>query len=126
MLNLRMTSRSAPRFLAAALAVLAVDVASAQTAPRPHPPGTVPLEEPPPPPAVVEGDPALEPQITIRKDGDRVVSEYRVRGKLYMMRVTPAHGIPYILIDNRGDGQFSRQDSLDSGVRVPQWVLVEF
>jgi hypothetical protein len=86
----------------------------------------VPLEEPPPPPAVVEGDPALEPQITIRKDGDRVVTEYRVRGKLYMMRVTPAHGMPYVLIDHRGDGQFSRQDSLDSGVRVPQWVLLEF
>jgi len=121
-----MTSHSARRFLAATLAVLAVDVACAQTAPRPRPPGTVPLEEPPPPPAVVEGDPALEPQITIRKDGDRVVSEYRVRGRLYMMRVTPAHGIPYVLIDNRGDGQFSRQDSLDSGVRVPQWVLLEF
>ncbi len=126
MLDLRMTSRSARRLLAADLAVLVVDAAYAQTAPRPRPPGTVPLEEPPPPPAVVEGDPALEPQITIRKDGDRVVSEYRVRGKLYMMRVTPAHGIPYVLIDHRGDGQFSRQDSLDSGVRVPQWVLLEF
>lgn len=126
MLNLRMTSRSALRFLAASLAILVAAGADAQTAPRPRPPGTVPLEEPPPPPAVVEGDPALEPQITIRKDGDRVVSEYRVRGKLYMIRVTPAHGIPYILIDHRGDGQFSRQDSLDSGVRVPQWVLVEF
>lgn len=126
MLDLRMTSRSARRFLAATLAVLVFDVGYAQTAPRPRPPGTMPLEEPPPPPAVVEGDPALEPQITIRKDGDRVVSEYRVRGKLYMMRVTPAHGMPYVLIDNRGDGQFSRQDSLDSGVRVPQWVLLEF
>lgn len=126
MLDLRMTSRSAWRLLAATLAVFVVDVGYAQTAPRPRPPGTVPLEEPPPPPAVVEGDPALEPQITIRKDGDRVVSEYRVRGKLYMMRVTPAHGIPYVLIDHRGDGQFSRQDSLDSGVRVPQWVLLEF
>jgi hypothetical protein len=126
MLNLAMTSRTTLRLLAATLAILVVDVGYAQTAPRPRPPGTVPLEEPPPPPAVVEGDPALEPQITIRKDGDRVVSEYRVRGKLYMMRVTPAHGIPYVLIDHRGDGQFSRQDSLDSGVRVPQWVLLEF
>ncbi len=126
MLNLGMISRSARCLLAATLAVLVVDTGYAQTAPRPRPPGTVPLEEPPPPPAVVEGDPALEPQITIRKDGDRVVTEYRVRGKLYMMRVTPAHGMPYVLIDHRGDGQFSRQDSLDSGVRVPQWVLLEF
>ena len=118
--------RSSPRIVLAALACLAATAVCAQTTPRPHPPGTVPLEEPPPPPAVVESDPALDPQVTIRKDGDRVVSEYRVRGRLYMMRVTPAHGIPYVLIDNRGDGQFSRQDGLDSGVRVPQWVLVEF
>jgi hypothetical protein len=126
MLNLRMTSRFAFRILAAGLGFLVAAGAYAQDAPRPRPPGTVPLEEPPPPPPIVEGDPALEPQITIRKDGERVVSEYRLRGKLYMIRVTPAHGIPYVLIDHRGDGQFSRQDSLDSGVRVPQWVLLEF
>lgn len=126
MLNLRMTSRFAFRILAAGLGFLVAAGPYAQDAPRPRPPGTVPLEEPPPPPPIVEGDPALEPQITIRKDGDRVVSEYRLRGKLYMIRVTPAHGIPYVLIDHRGDGQFSRQDSLDSGVRVPQWVLFEF
>ena len=43
-----------------------------------------------------------------------------------MMKVTPAHGRPYVLIDHRGDGQFARQDNLDSGLRVPQWVLLEF
>ncbi|PWB57906.1 MAG: DUF2782 domain-containing protein [Betaproteobacteria bacterium] len=100
--------------------------AFAQSAPRPRPPGTVPLEEPPPPPAVIESDPSLEPQVTIRKEGDNTVSEYRIKGKLYMMKVTPAHGRPYVLIDHRGDGQFARQDNLDSGLRVPQWVLLEF
>jgi hypothetical protein len=121
-----MISRSAMRPLLAALAFLVAAGAYAQTAPRPRPPGTQPLEEPPPPPAVVEADAALEPQITIRKDGDQTISEYRIRGRLYMMKVTPAHGHPYVLIDHRGDGQFSRQDGLDTGVRVPQWVLVEF
>jgi hypothetical protein len=30
-------------------------------------------------------------------------------------------------MDLKGDGTFTRQDnSLDSGVRVPQWVLMEF
>ncbi len=43
-----------------------------------------------------------------------------------MMKVTPAHGRPYVLIDHKGDGQFARQDNLDSGLRVPQWVLLEF
>jgi hypothetical protein len=76
---------------------------------------------------VVETDPALEPQVTIRKDGENTVSEYRIKGKLYMMKVTPAHGKPYILMDHRGDGKWSRlDDNLDSGLRVPQWVLLEF
>ncbi len=44
-----------------------------------------------------------------------------------MQRVTPKHGVPYVLMDMKGDGTFMRQDNpLDSGVRVPQWVLMEF
>jgi Protein of unknown function (DUF2782) len=111
------------------LAILALGIAAgafAQSTARPLPPGSKPLEEPPPPPAVVEGDPALEPQVTIRKEADRTISEYRVKGKLYMMKVTPANGPAYVLIDHRGDGQFSRLDNLDTGLRVPQWVLLEF
>jgi len=114
------------RLLLATLALALAAGAFAQSEQRPRPPGTKPLEEPPAPPAVVESDPALEPQVTIRKDGDSTVSEYRLRGKLYMMKVTPAHGRPYVLIDHKGDGQFARQDNLDSGLRVPQWVLLEF
>ena len=78
------------------------------------------------PPALEIIDESVEPQVTIRKKGDNTVSEYRIKGKLYMMKVTPAHGRPYVLIDHRGDGQFARQDNLDSGLRVPQWVLLEF
>ena len=51
----------------------------------------------------------------------------RVKGKLFMQRVTPRNGKPYILIDHQGDGTMTRHDNpLDSGVRVPQWVLLEF
>ncbi|MGE0356313.1 MAG: DUF2782 domain-containing protein [Burkholderiales bacterium] len=114
------------RTLLATLLLVIATGALAQSAPRPLPPGTKPLEEPPPPPAVVEGDPALEPKVTVRADGDRTIAEYRIRGRLYMIKVTPAHGRPYLLIDHKGDGQFARQDNLDSGLRVPQWVLLEF
>jgi len=121
---------------AALLSVLAMD-AMAQSAARTRPPGTVPLDEAPPPPAMVETDPALEPQVmtrmegepqvTIRKEGEDTVQEYRVKGKLYMQRVTPKNGRPYILMDHKGDGTFTKQDNtLDNGVRVPQWVLLEF
>lgn len=114
------------KILAALLCTVAID-ALAQSAARPRPPGTVPLDEPPPPPPMVQTDPALEPQVTIRTEGDRTIQEYRIRGKLYMQRVTPRHGQPYILMDHKGDGTFTKQDNtLDSGVRVPMWVLVEF
>lgn len=85
-----------------------------------------PIPEPPPAPAGMELDPALEPQVTIIKRGEEKVEEYRIGGKLYMLKVTPPHGVSYYLVDQKGDGQFSRQDNLDSGVRVPQWVLIRF
>jgi len=114
------------KILVALLCTVAID-AMAQSGARSRPPGTRPLDEPPPPPPMVQTDPALEPQVSIRTEGDRTIQEYRIRGKLYMQRVTPKHGHPYILMDHKGDGTFTKQDNtLDSGVRVPMWVLVEF
>ncbi|MBI3149240.1 MAG: DUF2782 domain-containing protein [Betaproteobacteria bacterium] len=104
------------------LALLLAAPAIAQKAP---PKDLQPLPEPPPPPPGMTEDP-LEPQVTIVKRAGETVEEYRVSGKLYMMKVTPAHGRSYYLIDHRGDGTFSRQDSFDSGLRVPQWVLHQF
>lgn len=89
------------------------------------PPKLEPLPEPPPPPPGVI-DESLEPQITIIQRGSDKLEEYRVAGRLYMVKVTPAHGKPYYLIDERGDGRFARLDHLDSGVRVPQWVIGNF
>lgn len=85
-----------------------------------------PIPEPPPPPPGFELDPALEPQVTIRKRGDDQVEEYRVGGKLYMIRVTPPNGRPYYMLDQRGDGKFTRQESHDSGIRPPMWVIHQF
>jgi hypothetical protein len=113
--------------LAAALVALALP-AAAQSGARPIPKGSVPLDEPPPPP-MVQVDPALEQQqvVTVRTEGDQQIQEYRVKGKLFMQRVTPKNGKPYMLIDHRGDGTFTKQDNtVDQGVRVPQWVLLEF
>ncbi|WP_124950555.1 DUF2782 domain-containing protein [Sulfuriferula thiophila] len=79
------------------------------------------LPEAPPPPGVAADD--GEPQITIKPRGDAKIEEYSVHGKVYMIKVTPTKGKPYYLVDTRGDGQFSRQDNLDSGVRPPMWVI---
>ena len=83
-----------------------------------------PLPEPPPPPKML--DESLEPQVTIVTRGSDKVEEYRLNGKLYMVKVTPPHGTPYYMIDKRGDGVFARQESLDSGLRVPMWVVGTF
>ncbi|MFZ5523437.1 MAG: DUF2782 domain-containing protein [Pseudomonadota bacterium] len=87
--------------------------------------------EPLPPPPVFDagpdtGSPEDEPQVTITKPREAMVEEYRVGGKLYMIKVTPKVGPPYYLIDDRGDGKFVRQESLDSGFRPPRWVIKRF
>ena len=85
-----------------------------------------PLPEPPPPPPGLELDPSLEPQVTIQKRGTETVEEFRIRGRLYMIKVTPAHGVPYYLIDESGRGDFTRRDTYDTGVRPPMWVIHTF
>lgn len=82
---------------------------------------------PPPPPMDTSAtDSDLEPQVTITKKSDMTVEEYRSGGKLYMIKVTPKVGPPYYLVDERGDGKFARQESLDSGLRPPTWVIHRF
>jgi hypothetical protein len=92
-----------------------------------QPANLVPLPEPPPMPAGGVADENVEPQVTITKRGEDKVEEYRVNNKLYMIRVTPGGGGPsYYLVDLRGDGSWERRDSLDSGLRVPMWVIHTF
>ena len=108
--------------LAALLLAAALPAAAQQS----KPPVLQPVPEPPPPPPGYELDPALEPQVTIIKRGTDVVEEYRISGRLYMIKVTPPHGRPYYLVDNKGDGKFIRQDNYDSGIRPPMWVIFQF
>ncbi len=107
------------RLIVVLLSTIALSVA-AQTRPK-----LEPIPEPPPPPAGSLNE-ALEPQVTITKRGEDKVEEFRMSGKLYMLKVTPPHGVPYYLIDNAGNGIWSRQDVRDSGLRVPMWVIGTF
>ncbi|MHB1093484.1 DUF2782 domain-containing protein [Thiobacillus sp.] len=89
-------------------------------APPDQPPGLTPVPDGAPGP----GDAA---SVTIKPSSQRGrVIEYRSHGKLYMLKVIPRVGKPYYLIDAKGDGQFARQDSLDSGMRPPMWVIKEW
>lgn len=95
-----------------ALAFLSFSVSAAQ----PVPASATPLQD----------EAVDEPQVTITKQSEQTVEEYRANGKLYMIKITPKHGVPYYLVDDRGDGKFARQESLDSGFRVPRWIIFKF
>jgi len=82
--------------------------------------------EAPPPPATTSGEGIDEPEVKIVKQSDQTIEEYRIGGKLYMIKVTPKYGPPYYLVDDLGDGTFARQESLDSGFRVPRWIIKKF
>lgn len=81
---------------------------------------------PPPPVSVPFDDPSLEPEVTIREQGEQTVEEYRIAGRLYAIRITPRHGVSYYLIDVKGDGNFSRYDGPGESIQVPLWVIHEF
>lgn len=99
--------------------VLAAGSVLAQDRPR-----LQPLPEIPPPPGMP--DTTLEPEVTITTRGEDKVEEYRIRGRLYAIKVTPPHGRPYYLLDIRGDGQLVRHDDLSPHLMVPMWLLFAF
>jgi hypothetical protein len=120
-----MMKRAMRKATALLLFSLALPVAAAQ-APNGRPDNLQPVPEPPPPPPGFELDPALEPQVTIQRRGAETVEEYRLNGRLYMIKVTPANGRPFYLIDDVGRGDFVRRDNYDTGTRPPMWVIHQF
>lgn len=99
--------------------LLACGLALAQDKPQ-----LQPLPEIPPPPGVEEIVPL--PEVTITTRGEDKVEEYRIRGRLYAIKVTPPHGRPYYLLDIRGDGQLVRYDDLSPHFMVPMWLIFAF
>ena len=119
------TIRPLSRKVLAALALLLAASAAAQQS---KPPVLEPLPADALPPQV-RIDPSLEPAITIIQRGGDKIEEFRVRGRLYMVRVTPPGGTPYVLIDHQGDGKFASptQGPADAhGISVPLWVIGTF
>lgn len=80
------------------------------------------LPEAPPPPEPYRGD-SIEPEVTIIETPLELIYEYRVRGRLYMVRVQPQIGPPYFLLDTNGDGLLEAQESDPRNIAIPQWVL---
>ena len=80
--------------------------------------------EAPPPPAVLQSGEPLEPDVTIRETRSEKIYEYRINGRLVMVRVKPRVGPAYYFVDDNGDGQleYTREDPT-KGPNVNQWVL---
>lgn len=66
-----------------------------------------------------------EPEIVITTKGRDRYEEYRIGGRVYMIKVTPKIGKPYYLIDNTGRGEFVRSDFAPK-VSPPMWVIKRF
>ncbi|MCE1241220.1 MAG: DUF2782 domain-containing protein [Azonexaceae bacterium] len=78
---------------------------------------------PPPPPGMEAFDEALEPQVTIVKKETETREEFRINGKLYMVKVTPKVGPAYYLVDRAGDGNFVQTEVGPNPVRPPMWII---
>ncbi|WP_434632621.1 DUF2782 domain-containing protein [Chromobacterium sp. CV08] len=80
----------------------------------------------PPPPAISPAAAAEpEPEVRLIQKGDEKIEEYRLNGQLYMVKVTPSHGVPYYLIDDNGSGVMKQIDPA-TRIVIPRWVLVRF
>lgn len=71
-------------------------------------------------------NPGDAPPVTIKPSGVGRVEEYRTHGRVYMLKITPKVGKPYYLIDQKGEGFFTRRDTLEGGLQPPMWTVKEF
>lgn len=84
--------------------------------------GQVYLPTPNIPAAPYPGE-GVEPEVTITETETEVVTEYRIKGKLYMVKIDPVAGPPYYLFDTDGDGTLDRDEDPGPDISVPQWLL---
>ncbi|MEI8362985.1 MAG: DUF2782 domain-containing protein [Betaproteobacteria bacterium] len=89
------------------------------------PAGLQPLEDIPPP--IISGEDQVtgEPQVTIVKKAGETVEEYRINGQLYMLKVTPAHGVPYYMHKEDQSGGWL-MDGPTQPLSIPKWTLFRF
>ena len=68
---------------------------------------------------------SADPDVTIRQDGDRTITEYRQNGFLYAIKITPKKGKPYFLVRADGsEGNFIRSDQPD--MLITQWEIFKW
>ncbi|MDB5815329.1 MAG: hypothetical protein JWN23_2446 [Rhodocyclales bacterium] len=93
----------------------------------PPPPKLEPIEEPRAA-AIDASAPTAKPEseVTVRKRGEEKVEEFRLKGRLYMIKVYPVIGPPYTLVDDHGDGVFNRYDPRGIPNKNAQWNVLSW
>ncbi|NDU89902.1 DUF2782 domain-containing protein [Ferrovum myxofaciens] len=90
-------------------------------------PSAPPTQKSPSPPQSGSADANdTNAQVTIVERDSATFEEYRIRGRLYKIKVTPKVGPPYYLIDEDGSGIWHQRDVIEDYVQPPQWVIFEF
>ncbi len=80
------------------------------------------VEAPPLPPQLQSGE-ALEPEVTIRRTDKETIYEYRLSGRLVLVRVQPVSGPPYYFIDTNGDGALEYRPGEPVRDDINMWVI---
>ena len=112
--------------LGVSLSGVSVAAEAANVAPKGNTPKNLEvLEDLSQPPKTLD-ETLVEPQVTIVKKGTDIVEEYRINGELYMMKVTPSHGVPYYLQKQDQEGGWSRLDGPSPPLVIPKWVIFRF
>lgn len=94
-------------------------------------PAPPPMPEGPEPPHVYDdeegfdGRKQVQADVTIIREKDRTLEEYRVNGELYMVKVNPSRGKPYYLLYKSGAGNHPVRRELDD-LQTPYWKLFEW
>jgi hypothetical protein len=107
-----------------ASSVLFSGLVAAQLAPAPIPPIPEPTapsapQDAPPPPQQEQ----IEPEVTIVERANYTAEEYRINGRLFKVKITPASGPSYYLIDMDGDGALETRRHEADNLQVPHWIL---
>lgn len=84
-----------------------------------------PIREPLPPP-VQDRSEQIEPEVRIRREEDRTIEEFSIGGRVFMIRIVPAVGPAYYLIDTTGDGNFESRHGHMEPVRPAFWRIFEW
>lgn len=84
-----------------------------------------PAVVPPPPPMQAAAIAGPEPTVNVFQNGPDTVEEFRMNGKLYMVKVSPQGAPAYYLVDNEGKGSLQRV-SPNKPPLTPSWVMMTF